>query len=58
MKQIERFKQTNDWQKENGKYIPYPSTWLNNKRWEDEFETEEEKEEKMLQRLKEKYGEE
>lgn len=58
IKQIERLKTTNDWQKEDGKYIPHPSTWLNNKRWEDEFETEEEKEEKMLQRLKEKYGEE
>lgn len=58
IKQIERFKQTNDWQKENGKYIPHPSTWLNNNRWEDEIETEEEKEAKMLQRLKEKYGEE
>lgn len=23
------------WTKENGKFIPYPSTWLNGKRWED-----------------------
>ena len=27
---------TNDWKKENGKYIPYPATYLNGKRWEDE----------------------
>ena len=58
IKQIERFKETDSWKKDDGKYIPYPSTWLNAKSWEDEFETEEEKEEKMLQRLKEKYGEE
>ena len=27
---------TKDWKKENGKYIPYPATYLNGKRWEDE----------------------
>ncbi len=25
-----------DWQKENGKFIPHPATWLNGRRWEDE----------------------
>ena len=25
-----------DWKKENGKYIPFPATWLNGKRWDDE----------------------
>ena len=25
-----------DWLKENGKFIPYPATYLNGKRWEDE----------------------
>lgn len=29
-------KLSEDWIKENGKYIPYPSTWINQKRWEDE----------------------
>lgn len=24
-----------DWTKENGQFIPYPSSWLNRKRWED-----------------------
>ena len=23
--------------KDNGQYIPYPTTWLNQKRWEDEL---------------------
>jgi len=36
---IERAKQSEDWIKEKGKYIPYPATWLNAKGWEDE-ETE------------------
>lgn len=24
------------WKKDNGAFIPYPATWLNNRRWEDE----------------------
>ena len=27
-----------DWARDDGKYIPYPATWLNGKRWEDEVE--------------------
>lgn len=45
--QLERFKDTKDWKMENGKYIPYPSTWLNGRRWEDEFETDTEREERV-----------
>ena len=55
LKQIERFKQTKDWQKDKGQFIPYPTTWLNGKRWEDEFETESESEEAMIKRLEAKY---
>lgn len=33
---LEQFKTSNDWQKDGGQYIPYPTTWLNQKRWEDE----------------------
>jgi len=33
-------KKTHDWTKENGKYIPHATKWLNNKRWEDEIEEE------------------
>ena len=33
---IEKQKQTHDWQKDNGQFIPYPATWLNQHRWEDE----------------------
>lgn len=29
-------KQTPNWKKDNGQFVPYPSTWLNNHRWEDE----------------------
>jgi hypothetical protein len=30
-------KQSDQWTKEDGKFIPYPSTWLNGHRWEDEL---------------------
>jgi DNA-binding transcriptional regulator YhcF (GntR family) len=36
---IEAQKQSDQWTKDNGKFIPYPATWLNQKRWEDEVET-------------------
>jgi len=34
---IERATKSEDWLKEDGKYIPYPATWLNAKGWEDEY---------------------
>lgn len=34
---LEKFKTTNDWKKNNGEFIPYPASWLNQKRWEDEL---------------------
>lgn len=33
---VERHKKTNQWQRDNGEYIPHPTTWLNQGRWEDE----------------------
>lgn len=33
---IERAKTREDWQKENGQFIPYPATWLNAGGWKDE----------------------
>jgi len=29
-----------DWKKDGGQFIPYPATWLNQKRWEDEITKE------------------
>ena len=36
MNSLEQFRGSKDWLKDKGQYIPYPSTWLNQKRWEDE----------------------
>ena len=33
---IESQKKSEQWQKDNGKFIPMPATWLNQRRWEDE----------------------
>lgn len=38
VEKINQFKQDEEWTKDGGQYIPYPSTWLNNKRWTDELE--------------------
>jgi predicted phage replisome organizer len=37
---IEKAKKSDQWKKDGGQFIPYPATWLNQKRWEDELEIE------------------
>jgi hypothetical protein len=37
LRALERHKQTDDWQKDGGRFIPQPPAWLNGKRWEDEL---------------------
>ena len=32
---LERQKASRQWQEDDGKYIPYPAKWLNERRWED-----------------------
>jgi len=34
---LERWKRSKEWLKDGGQFIPYPSTWLNAKGWEDEL---------------------
>lgn len=34
---LERAKTSVQWQRESGRFIPYPATWLNAKGWEDEL---------------------
>ena len=41
MEGLEVFCESDDWCKEDGKFIPYPATWLRARRWED-FEDEDE----------------
>lgn len=37
---IEELKQSKNWRRLKGKYIPYPATWLNAQGWKDKIETE------------------
>ena len=38
IEKLKIYKETEQWKKDNGKYIPYPSSWLNAKGWEDEIQ--------------------
>jgi uncharacterized protein YdaU (DUF1376 family) len=39
LKAIVTQKNSEQWKKDNGQYIPLPTTWLNGARWEDEINT-------------------
>lgn len=34
---VKKYKETDEWQKEGGRFIPYPKKFLENKKWEDEI---------------------
>ena len=36
MQGLARWKQSDEWTRDNGRYIPHPATWINGRRWEDE----------------------
>ena len=35
---LEHHRQSDDWSRDNGRFIPHAATWLNGERWEDELE--------------------
>jgi hypothetical protein len=37
MKGLQRWKESGEWQQNDGQFIPYPATWLNKRRWEDDI---------------------
>jgi hypothetical protein len=37
---IEKMKLTQEWQRDDGQFIPYPKKWLNERRWEDDIPDE------------------
>lgn len=39
LKAIEQHKRSDQWARDGGQFIPNPTTWLNQKRWEDEIPT-------------------
>jgi hypothetical protein len=39
MDALTRVKESEQWQKDGGRFVPYPATWLNQERWADEVQT-------------------
>lgn len=39
MQGLARWKQSDQWTRDDGRFIPHPATWLNNRQWEDEVQT-------------------
>ena len=37
LNKIREFKQSHEWTREGGRFIPYPASWLNSMGWEDEL---------------------
>jgi len=59
LKGLKEWKETSQWKEQKGKFIPYPATFLNQRRWEDNVPEEPEKEKKPYYRgdpVIEKYG--
>lgn len=48
---LENQKKCQDWQAEGGKFIPLPASWINGKRWEDEFSGEAESSLEKIRRI-------
>ena len=40
MSALERQKKSDQWTKDGGQFIPHPTTWLNQRRWQDEITVE------------------
>lgn len=47
---VEKAKKSEQWTKDRGKFIPYPATWLNQRRWEDEITVQEQPPEQLRSR--------
>ena len=54
---IDRQKKSESWTKEGGIYIPHPSTWINQRRWEDDWNGKKEEPKFDPQRLEQRTKE-
>ena len=48
---IEAWSKADDWTKDNGQFIPYPASWINSRRWEDELPLIPETEDEEIKRI-------
>ena len=60
LKAVEAQKQSKQWLKDNGAFIPHPATWLNGERWNDEVPvlTKEQEAIQLVEQCKKEFGEE
>jgi|GEM_PF-1033537 len=54
---IEQQKRCDQWQRDNGQYIPHPATWINQGRWDDQPVTRPRYERKSTSSLADRVGE-
>ena len=40
MSSLKKYKNTDQWKQDSGRFIPNPETWINQERWDDEIEQE------------------
>lgn len=50
---LESQRESPDWQKAQGRYIPYPATWIRAHRWEDELDSGAPEESDSVRRFRE-----
>lgn len=48
MAALDVHKKSTDWLKDDGKWVPYPASWINGKRWEDEISSSNSSDEDLL----------
>lgn len=48
---VEKWKKTDDWKRESGRFIPYPATWLRAGQWMDEITDKEAERDAMVRRI-------
>ena len=45
---VEKAKQSQQWTRDGGQYVPHPTTWLNQERWEDDIQPAQERDVTLL----------
>lgn len=40
LRAIDRARDTDQWRRDGGQFVPYPATWLRGERWDDVYEVE------------------
>lgn len=58
IRSLNEHKRSHDWLKDNGRFIPYPATWLHQLRWQDELSPSELEPTAVAEEIAGKYAKE